>query len=66
MPDATNDDHIKTDNLKKTTQEELDTADTSPEDRRRQYNQQEGREVDSFPLPSDDGDDPDDEDDREP
>jgi hypothetical protein len=40
--------------------------DTTPEDRRRQYEEQEGREVDKLPRPSDDGDDADDEDDREP
>lgn len=48
-----------------TPEEQLDTNDVSPEDRRREYAQQEGREVDAMPLPSDDGDDADDEDDRE-
>jgi hypothetical protein len=48
-----------------TPEEQIDTNDVSPEDRRREYAQQEGREVDSVPLPSDDGDDADDEDDRE-
>lgn len=47
-------------------EESIDEGDVSPEDRRAQYDQREGREVDSFPLPSDDGDDPDDEDSREP
>ena len=49
-----------------TEQESLDTENISPEQRRREYEQQEGREVDSFPLPSDDGDEADDEEDREP
>jgi hypothetical protein len=49
-----------------TPEEGIDVDDVSPEERREQYGQQEGREVDSFPRPSDDGDDADDEDDREP
>lgn len=50
-----------------TPEEGIDVDDVSPEKRREQYGQQEGREVaDAFPRPSDDGDDADDEDDREP
>lgn len=67
MPDTTlassNDDQ---DENSVAEQESLDAQDISPEERRRQFGQQEGREKDSFPLPSDDGDDADDEDDREP
>lgn len=62
MPDADEQKELLNENQ----EEGIDTANVSPEERRRQYNQQEGREVDSFPLPSDDGDDADDESDREP
>ena len=65
MPDI-DEDQQKQDELSGLQDESLDTDDVSPEDRRRQYNQQEGREIDSLPLPSDDGDDADDENDREP
>lgn len=68
MPNATymNEDDEQKKIDPETEQESLDTNDVSPEERRQEYEQQEGREVDSFPLPSDDGDEADDEDDREP
>jgi hypothetical protein len=46
--------------------QDLEPDDITPEDRRRQYDEQEGREIDEIPRPSADGDDSDDEDDREP
>jgi hypothetical protein len=46
--------------------EELDPETVSPEQRRRQYDEQEGKERGGIPRPSEDGDDFDDEDTREP
>jgi 3-oxoacyl-ACP reductase-like protein len=44
---------------------DLEPNQVSPEDRRRQYDEREGREINEIPRPSEDGDDADDENDRE-
>lgn len=62
MADNTSDDQ---DQYLTTPEEAIDVDNVSPEERRAQLHQQEGREVDSLPRPSNDGDDADDEDDRE-
>lgn len=46
--------------------QDLEADTTTPEDRRREYEEQEGREVDKLPRPSEEGDDADDPEDREP
>ncbi len=52
-----------------TPEEAIDVDNVSPEERRGEYQEREGREVDGIPRPSDDGDDYDDSgdpEDREP
>lgn len=46
--------------------QDLTPDNVTPEDRRLEYEEQEGREIDRIPRPSEDGDDADDEEDREP
>jgi hypothetical protein len=47
-------------------EQEADGYGNSPEAKRREYEEQEGKEAFGIPRPSADGDDADDEDDREP
>lgn len=51
------------DNHLTTPEDAIDVDDVSPEQRRGEYQQREGRETDKIPRPSDDGDDLDDTDD---